>query len=175
MLCDRCKKRNALYHYKYKSTINGKTSEYHLCPEYAMEFGIAETQPFSLFSPGDEFQFAGFPFFTGAVPKRPRERRVCPVCGASAEEIANGGCAGCSECYNTFADMFGVIITKLHGRVSHAGRAPRGFDSAKYRQRTIEKEIDKLKEQLNGAVKAENYELAAKLRDKINELKAGGK
>jgi protein arginine kinase activator len=71
--------------------------------------------------------------------------------------------------------MFGVIITKLHGRVSHAGRAPRGFDSAKYRQRTIEKEIDKLKEQLNGAVKAENYELAAKLRDKINELKAGGK
>lgn len=172
MLCDRCKKRNAVYH--YKNTINGKTSEYHLCSECTVEFGAVKKQPFSAFSPNDGFQFYSFPFFTEAVPKRPRERRVCPVCGASAEEIANSGYAGCSECYNTFEDLYTMIITKLHGRVSHTGRAPGSFDSTKYKQRAVEKEIDELKRKQCDAIKTEDYELAAELRDKINELKAGG-
>ena len=48
-----------------------------------------------------------------------------------------------------------------------------GFNSEKYRRRTAEKEIASLKAQLDEAVKVENYELAAKLRDQINALKTG--
>lgn len=167
MLCERCKKNNAVYY--FKSTVNGKTSEYHLCPECAEEFGIVKAQPFPA---GEEYQFGFSPLFTG-VAKPSAERRRCPVCGASAEEIAKTGYAGCSECYKTFSDLFAGIITKLHGRVSHNGRTPKGFQNERYRQKTAEREITQLKTELDEAVKIENYELAAKLRDKINALKTG--
>ncbi len=167
MLCDRCKKNNAVYY--FKSTVNGKTSEYHLCPECAEEFGIVKAQPFVA---GDEYQFGISPLFAG-VAKPSAERRICPVCGASAEEITKTGYAGCSQCYKTFSDLFSFIVPKLHGRVTHNGRAPMGFNSEKYRRRTAEKEIASLKAQLDEAVKVENYELAAKLRDQINALKTG--
>ena len=170
MLCDRCGKNNASYF--IKSTANNKTTQYLLCSECAAELGMAGAKPFQAFSAANDYKFGGSPFFTGYSPMPAPTRRICPVCGASAEEITKTGYAGCSECYRTFADLFSVVVTRLHGRASHSGRVPHGRNGESYRQRAVEKEIKELKAKMDEAVKTEDFELAAKLRDKINGMRS---
>ena len=57
-------------------------------------------------------------------------------------------------------------LNRLHGKAVHIGNAP-------YEQKpeeTVQDKIKKLKAQLSDAIKAEEFENAAKLRDEIRAL-----
>jgi len=95
----------------------------------------------------------------------PNVHDVCDVCGMSFNDFQSTGKIGCSNCYKIFGDRLKPIIKRLHGSTEHVGKAPSGFTSSR-----TSKEIEKLKEELNKAIQAEEYENAALLRDKIKEL-----
>ena len=94
-----------------------------------------------------------------------RPRAVCQSCGCSLEEIIESGKFGCPDCYESFDDSIG---TRYSGDTDSAsGRMPssRRFDIDR---RAL---LESLKSDLRGAIDAENFELAASLRDKIKKLK----
>jgi protein arginine kinase activator len=77
---------------------------------------------------------------------------------------------GCSQCYETFKEGLIPLLKKIHGSTQHAGSSPKKKTKKK---RKFSGKIQELKEQLDEAIKKEDFEEAARLRDKIKELKKG--
>jgi protein arginine kinase activator len=163
MLCQKCGKAPATIHYKH--IINGEASESHLCEACAAELGY---EPIFSIS-GNDFDYGLGGMLSQMLGQsgsaRPRGK-VCPLCGATAEDISRSGRVGCSECYTVFEDMLTPFIRRIHGNTSHTGRLPQSADSAiKLRRR-----LDELKKELKKAVKEQEFERAAELRDEIRDL-----
>ena len=157
MLCENCKKNVATTY--LKQTINGKTNEVFLCSECANKFGL-----------GDNHQSMMSAFgFDSILPKyfsrsKDLQELRCPTCGIPFSEISRNGKVGCADCYTTFSDRLMPALNRMHGNKKHAGKIPSSFDG---KPKT---ELEKLKKSLEKAIKDENFEEAAKLRDKIKEL-----
>lgn len=166
MLCEKCKKNTATYH--YKQNINGQLTELHLCSACAAESAhelIGINEPFGGIAS----------LLTGALRSHAEPmRQVCSLCGATSAEIARSAYAGCPECYRTFSRMFAPYIAKLHGHVTHRGRTPLNAGGNAPKVNETEKQLEKLKKELEEAIHAENFEKAAVLRDQINALKQNG-
>lgn len=155
MICSECKSNNATMF--YQQTINGKTSELALCKDCAAKHGIISGT--SLFS--DLFNI---PFIKTA--RSEENHKVCSLCGKDEKSFIKDGKVSCPVCYETFADELSVPIKRIHGNVSHIGRAPSKFK----RQNDKKKVLADLKKQLEEAIKGEEYENAAVLRDKIRGI-----
>ena len=110
-------------------------------------------------------------FFTNVLPARTQATR-CEFCGSSYPEIAKTGQVGCAHCYELFADQLYPSIRRIHGNTTHcgknSGRAAR--KAQKPAEMTKEEKIADMKQQLDAAVKEQNFERAAELRDKIREM-----
>lgn len=159
MLCEKCGKNQATTH--IKSMVNGKYTEMWLCPECSKEMGVGNmfTHTATDFS-----SFLGS-FFGDGLPSRTSATR-CKTCGTSFADIARSGKVGCADCYTNFYDELLPSIQKIHGNIQHTGKTASGA-SAKVK---IAREIEKTKQELAQAIKEQNFELAAQLRDKINEM-----
>jgi protein arginine kinase activator len=94
------------------------------------------------------------------------EERQCPTCHTTLKEFHDTGTFGCPACYETFRDVILPLLRDIHGTDKHIGSRP-----VKFRKRVIEQNLDELETQLQKAVKSENYEKAAELRDLIHDLK----
>ena len=163
MLCQNCGKNEATTH--VKRIINGEAAEAHLCPACAHASGYDSV--FSGFGLNLSDIFGGF---FGDIPVSKLSNRVirCEKCGCSFDDIAKSGMIGCADCYSTFFDKLQPTLQRIHGNTQHAGRVPGGVHSGT----SIRMNIDRLKQQLQKAVAAEEYEQAAKLRDAIRSLTA---
>ena len=93
---------------------------------------------------------------------------TCVQCGMTYGEFRKCGMLGCAECYRAFHEPMMALLQRIHGNTQHAGRIPGGAHSGT----SIRMNIDRLKQQLQKAVAAEEYEQAAKLRDAIRTLTA---
>ena len=93
---------------------------------------------------------------------------TCEQCGMSYGEFRKGGMLGCAQCYRAFHEPMTALLQRMHGNTQHAGRIPGGVHSGT----SIRMNIDRLRQQLQRAVAAEEYEQAAKLRDAIRALTA---
>jgi protein arginine kinase activator len=106
--------------------------------------------------------------FSDPVPNAalPSSDTTCEKCGMSFEEFQKVGKLGCSHCYDVFSERLKPILKRLHGAVEHSGKITgKASESIK-----LSREIQKLKDLLNEAIKNEQYEKAAELRDKIRSL-----
>ena len=162
MICQKCGQNPAAAH--IKQVINGKVSEYHLCRGCASEAGYVKMMEGMSFGLGD---FLGS-VFEGAVQKKeaPGGDAVCKDCGASFQEFAASGKAGCAGCYKTFYDRLLPFVQRIHGKARHVGKMPSGAGvEARKRRR-----ISDLKQQLQNAVEQQLYEQAAGIRDEIKEI-----
>ena len=92
--------------------------------------------------------------------------KSCTNCGMTYENFRNTGKFGCSHCIDSFKGRLKPVIKSIQGYDRHIGKIPKraGGD---YK---IQMDIERLKNDLKGAVEREEYELAAELRDKINDL-----
>ena len=175
MMCERCGKREANVY--IKNVINGSVQEMHLCAECAKEQGlIHETvNPFQemhdFFSDfGNAFQGFFPELITPAETRRSiGADKTCPLCGASAQDIARTGRAGCANCYTVFDYVLDPAIRRIHGDVSHAGAVPGSAGVEANRKRRLQD----LKHELKTAIKNEAFEDAARLRDEIRGLEKG--
>lgn len=163
MLCQNCGKHEATTH--IKKIVNGEAMQVDLCGACASKMGYSGLFPGFGLSLSD---------FLGSFLEEPAAvRRVTPVrcekCGSTFEDIANSGLAGCADCYDMFRDRLAPSISRIHGKARHVGKAAQGASE----RRKATNRLDDLREALNRAVAAQEYEQAAKIRDEIKSLEKG--
>ena len=73
---------------------------------------------------------------------------------------------GCSDCYETFGDLIAGPLKQNHKGTNHTGKAP----ARQFRRAELGERMKTLQGDLSRAVKEEDYEGAAQLRDAIRRL-----
>jgi protein arginine kinase activator len=110
-----------------------------------------------------------------AGQKQRRETQlVCPDCGMTLSEFREKGRLGCPRDYEVFSAHLEPLLERIHNAKRHQGRLARGQSSSAAPRGPTRKELE---ERLAKAIKAENYELAAELRDQLRAaggIEAGG-
>ncbi|WP_124726368.1 UvrB/UvrC motif-containing protein [Staphylospora marina] len=170
MLCPECGKRPATLH--YTKIVNGIKTELHLCEFCAQEKGLD-------YMPG--FESGGFSFhqlLSGLLnldpPSGPKGRAVrdgqgsfrCTTCGLTYNQFSKVGRFGCADCYKAFRDRLEPLLRRIHGHSTHRGKIP----SRNLGEIKIRRQLEKLKHELALRIQAEEFEEAARLRDRIREL-----
>jgi protein arginine kinase activator len=154
MKCEICQKKEATI--KIKQVHNGQVKVLCLCEECAAASGL------DLMTPPDLSEL-----LMGAIPAKPDHIMsvpACPHCGMKWSYFKRTSRLGCPQCYETFKHELLAYIAGFHyGSTQHCGKIP---FSAK-----LESEMAALDKALQDAVNVQNFELAAKLRDRIKELK----
>lgn len=166
MMCDRCGQRQATIY--LTKVVNGNKTELHLCKQCAEQGDSEFFKDMSLVNILANLANAQTRP-TEAVPPV-----VCPDCGYDLERFRREGRLGCEQCYKQFAADLLPMMRKIHGSLQHTGKRPGAFT----RNVSIEKKkvsrLDELRQQLKLAVKAEEYEKAAGLRDEIRAMETAG-
>ena len=160
MQCDVCGKKKATVH--LTEIVDEQMSEMHLCEDCAREKSTQMEQQFGLAD-----LLAGLSDFGKQTKEVEKVKAKCPNCGLTYEDFRKLGRLGCSECYVGFREYLGALLKKIHGSSQHLGKAP-----ARHPSMPPEKleDMQDLRNQLNKAIQNENFEEAARLRDKIHKL-----
>ena len=162
--CDKCGAENATTH--VKTIINGEFKEYDLCSACAHKLGY--TNVFADME--SDFSHLLGSFFGNVLPARTQSTR-CEFRGSTYAEIANTGHVGCANCYQLFADRLNPSIVRIHGNAAHCGKHSKITAQAREeRAETKEDKIKRLQSQLDEAIKQQEFERAAELRDQIREM-----
>ena len=166
MLCNICAKNQATVH--LTEIIDDQITELHLCEECAQKKGAQMESHFGLSD-----LLAGLADLGTQFNKTKIDAKLkCPKCGLTYEDFKKVGRLGCGECYTAFKEALAPLLKRIHGSTQHYGKAPK--KAAKIVK--AKNESQDLKERLQKAIQKEDFEEAAKLRDKIRELdKKSGK
>ena len=92
----------------------------------------------------------------------------CSSCGWDGMKLKKTGRLGCGKCYQVFKEVLKNIIKDMHYDTVHLGKRP-VFNNLE--QKEIVARLSLLRKELEEHVKKEEYEQAALIRDKINDLK----
>ena len=90
----------------------------------------------------------------------------CPACGMTVSEFRTRGRLGCPRCYDTFHKLLLPLLERVHDATSHRGRFPNQQPGQHAQPNTMQRLLNRLDE----AIKSEDYERAANLRDEIKKL-----
>lgn len=159
MLCDICGVNEASVH--LTEIIDEQTTELHLCEQCAKEKGASMEHHFGLAD-----LLAGLAAFGTELEGPPVVKTRCANCGMGYDDFMKMGRLGCYECYGAFRKNLEPLLKKIHGSVQHIGKSPIKLEKP-FKDKT---ELALLKERLQKAIQLENFEEAAKLRDKIRDL-----
>ncbi|HNQ74182.1 MAG TPA: UvrB/UvrC motif-containing protein [Verrucomicrobiota bacterium] len=161
MLCHICKEKTATVH--LTQIAGDKLHKIDLCEACAKEKGVNDPAGFSLadlllgLGASQELEQA-----TGSATVK------CPKCGFTQGDFKKTGRLGCPQCYQTFASGLEMLIESTQKRTQHRGKVPERLRA----QRSFEMQQATLRKKLEAAIEAEDFELAAQLRDEIKQLKA---
>ena len=158
MKCDQCDK-NATVHITENLEDKEKRREVHLCEECAREQGVLQQPSLPQMLGG---MLAGEPEATSETTDI-----ACTKCGMTYSEFRSSGRLGCSDCDKPFKRPLIPFLEKVHGSTRHTGKAP----SHMGRSMAVEQRIAVLTREMDKAVDDEDFERAADLRDKVQELK----
>lgn len=190
MLCEHCKKREATV--KYVEVINGIKTEHNLCAQCAGHVDLGQYS--ALF----EGEFPLGKLLSGLLGIRNADRDeeqfahvVCPSCKTTYADFVKNSRFGCADCYSVFDPLIGENIRHLQGNERHVGKRPGSYlekmrleekeremeskasansDTRKEPVLTSEEKRKLLKARLKDALRREDFETAAELRDAIHEL-----
>ncbi|MBQ9789127.1 MAG: UvrB/UvrC motif-containing protein [Lentisphaeria bacterium] len=184
MLCDICKKNNAVI--RIQKINNGKNVVVNLCADCAEKHKAHEHFEFGDIEIGDildnikkitknlnlqnVFVTAEEVEEISKFPDDGKKLVKCPKCGFTLVDVdKNSGKLGCSECYKVFEKEVMEAIENIHRCKIHVGKHPIALrvDSPAL----LKEKIAKLEQDLQQAVRSEKYEQAAILRDELNLLK----
>ncbi len=163
MLCDICAKDQATVH--LTEIIDDKMTELHLCEECAQKKGAQMESHFGLADLLAGLADMGTPFTASKTKKE--ERIKCQRCGLTYDDFKKVGRLGCGDCYTAFREALFPLLKRIHGSTQHYGKTP-----TKKAERIVKvkNELQELKERLQKAIQMEEFEEAAKLRDKIRDI-----
>jgi protein arginine kinase activator len=162
MQCEICKEKTATVH--LTEIVDGQRTESHLCQACAQKEGITVKSQLSLNELLSSLIAAHQQ--TDGTAASEKLDKVCGQCGMTMEQFRKQALLGCPNDYKVFEDNLRDVIEKTQdGNLQHIGKVPPSALNAQ-----SQTAIDDLKRQLDAAVKAEDYELAAKLRDQIKAI-----
>ncbi len=169
VLCDECGKRPANVH--LTKIVNGVRSESHLCDQCARDKGELDV----FWEPKFSFPnlLAGLlqhePTFgtSFALPTSVVDR--CKACGLDFSAFTKTSFLGCPECYEEFRPRLEPLLKRIHGSTRHTGKVPRRSAGTAGTRR----EIEGLRAELARLIAREQYEEAARVRDRIRALEKG--
>lgn len=163
MQCENCGERAAAIH--LTQIVDNSVTTKHLCEQCAADLGIQTSAQVA--NPLSDFLGS---MGKGAAEKLPagRETGRCEFCGGTLNDFRETGRLGCARCYESFEGHLRDLLRRLHGSSRHVGESytPPGTRRAA----AAPPGLSELREQLRRAVEAENFELAAELRDRIRVL-----
>ncbi len=162
--CDKCQERQATVH---MTDISGMeiTDETHLCGQcaeaeglqYNVELDLSDLVP-------DEMDMDELDEL------REREQELshleCPNCGMTFDEFRESRKLGCPRDYEIFAPGLDPILEQIHDKLEHTGKVPSGVSESV----RVKHKIQQKKRELQSAVSEEQFEKAANLRDRIEDL-----
>jgi len=167
MKCFFCDKPATLH---VTNIVNKKKRETHLCENCARERNLLPEQP------GSQIDLPALlnlvtslqePEATSTAVATPPPS--CPACGLAYAGFKAEGRFGCRHDYDAFHAALEPLFERVHRATTHTGKLPM---CARVAVRAAE--IDRLHVSIKAAIKAENYEQAARLRDLIRQMEAEG-
>ena len=167
MLCQDCKKREAQVH--LTQIVNNEKLTLSLCKECAAARGFhspLDSVPFPLAEILSGLVYPG-PEVDGVAPE---DDLTCTACGLTFSEFTRQGRFGCGECYDAFRSRLEMIMRKIHGASLHRGRNPE-YDKVDQPASMPIREEERLGQELEKAIAAEDFERAAELRDKLKTIR----
>lgn len=157
IICMVCKTNMATVHL---TDLLNKT-EVHLCEECAQKQGAA-TQNSLLPDILATIQSA-----TSSADQDAASLK-CAKCGMTYAEFRRTGRLGCARDYEVFREALLPLIERIHGAREHMGRVPQSSPEQARRS----SEVVALRRKLEAAIRAEDYERAAQVRDQLRKLDA---
>src|SRR5208283_3652123 len=164
MLCSACKEKPATVH--LTQIVGDKMQKLDLCEECAKTKGVSDPTSFNLADADVLFGLGAsqeIEHTTGTETK-------CPRCGFTQADFKKSGRLGCPECYKTFAEGLEGLLKTMHKSTRHAGKVPEALRASREqadRLKSLQKKLDK-------AIKEEDFEQAAHLRDEIKQITPRG-
>ncbi len=92
----------------------------------------------------------------------------CSRCQMTRAEFKKRARLGCPECYNAFMGELSAITQAMHHSRQHVGKIP----ARQGNEARVTAQVAALQKDIETAIAKEEYETAARLRDKIKNLKA---
>ena len=170
MLCQKCKKNIATIH--MTEIANGLRKDLHICEQCAMgdfaspDFKISLADLIKSLTKDIPFNMPvdGVPI--RATGKKPIKRK-CRACGATYSEFNISTEFGCPHDYQIFNKHVDRLLRQFNnGSCVHSGKLPlRSLEKTRKDNRSMI-----LRMRIDDAVRSENYELAAEIRDQLNQL-----
>lgn len=152
--CQICKTNEATVH--FKQAIEGDVRELNCCPDCAAKNGFDMQSPMAL----TDFLFGvGMQDGGGGDDAE----HACPACGLTLAAFRKTSRMGCARCYETFSDDLTLMLQDMHRAAEHAGKVPA---SAR-----LSAEASALQRAMDRAVAEEDFEEAAKLRDRLRDMR----
>lgn len=179
MKCEQCNNEATVH----ELTVSGGVPvERHLCEACARDQGLVAGSPTPVSELLQKIAASG----SSAAPQQP-SAPACPQCATTFAEFKQSGRLGCPACYGTFEEQLGPILDRAHqGATHHVGKVPRRMlrdlpdprdiratAAAMAAAEARAEEIRRVRADLDRAVKAEAYERAAELRDRLRKLQRG--
>jgi protein arginine kinase activator len=159
MQCCVCKEKPATVH--LTQIVGDKMQKLDLCEDCAKAKGINDPTSFAMAD-----LMLGLGASQELDPNAGASEVKCPRCGFSQADFKKSGRLGCPECYQTFAEGLAGLLKTMHKGTRHAGKVP----EALRKSRETGDRLKALQKKLGKAIEAEDYELAAQLRDEIKTL-----
>jgi protein arginine kinase activator len=193
----KCEKCGRPATFKFTRIVNGKAVDCLLCEEHAVDNSpYVQKQPapetIKAWLKGIVANVAGVAAETGDIPDI-----QCDRCGLKYEAYKRTLLLGCPDCYRSFEEHLLPELRKFHGEIRHVGRTPLGVttpdkdassaglplkiptkkpaataprDEDDSPLRVEEPSSEQLRGNLEEAVKREDFEEAARLRDRIRQI-----
>ena len=95
-------------------------------------------------------------------------KQECSICGIKFVEFRNSGRLGCPNDYAEFREELMPLLENIHGDTRHVGKTPRRLPQ----MRQTQNELIQCRKQLQQAITREDYEEAARLRDRIRHMES---
>ncbi|MBI4244959.1 MAG: UvrB/UvrC motif-containing protein [Planctomycetes bacterium] len=160
MMCQICNDYPATIH--ITEIINDNKTELHICAECGKQKGII----------GKKITFSLGDLVSGIIEEKTNVKtdelqvKKCSFCKMTFEKMRKIAKLGCVHDIGVFGEWLEPFIEKIHGSSQHVGKTPKQINQ----EAKKDIELAKLKKELQEAVKKEDYESAARLRDKIKNF-----
>jgi len=158
MKCELCGAQEATVVLKH--VAGGEVQEVHVCGKCAAAKGVDVSVPI----PRLVDLLCG-----GGADRQPlpaTANKTCPVCHMRRSHFKKTSLLGCPTCYETFPEDITPFLEGLPGGCAHVGKVPAREKAAA--------ETALLERRLREAVRAQHYEEAAQLRDRLRDVKVYG-
>ncbi len=173
MLCEICHNNEATIH--IKEIVGGEKKSLNLCSKCAAEHDKTSGIKFGAFNLAEMLFSLGKLGNIAAATVMPQGKsaQVCPVCGWTLQKIRDsGGRLGCARCYESFPALIHETLANVHRGHMHVGKRLHDRSADVDGVAQLHSELACRRLELAELIKCENYEQAAKVRDRIREIES---